>query len=109
VWEVKNTSEARDFKIGNTVAGQDVGVRLTPLTFKFVRGVIIRAPGSQDLVPNTDIVFVSTNPNVTAGTNLDLDGIPVLPGGAIELPIEEPDKVYVVSQSAGQKVCWFGA
>ena len=105
MWETKETSPSRELRHGHTVVGR-TPVPLTNLSFKFNRGVLVRAPGAADSVPNTDIVFIG-GPNVTADTT-DTGGLPLVPGNAAELPIEDPSLVYAVSGSESQDLAWLG-
>jgi hypothetical protein len=34
--------------------------------------------------------------------------MPILPGSAVELPVEDPSQVYAVSLSPGQDLAWMG-
>jgi hypothetical protein len=106
MWEIKETSPSRELQHGHTVVGA-VEVPLTTLAATFVRGVIMRAPGAGDPVPNTDIVYVGRK-GVTADSNVGTGGMPLLPGGVLELPLEDPSQIYVVSLSEGQDVAWMG-
>ena len=45
---------------------------------------------------------------VTADSNAGTGGMPILPGSAIELPVEDPSQVYAVSLSPGQDLAWMG-
>jgi hypothetical protein len=105
MWETKETSPSRELRHGHTVVGR-TPVPLTNLSFKFNRGVLVRAPGAADSVPNTDIVFIG-GPNVTADTT-DTGGLPLVPGSAVEIPIEDPSLVYAVSGSESQDLAWLG-
>jgi hypothetical protein len=106
MFEIKETSPAKDLHHGHTVVGT-VPVVLTNLNFVLVRGVLLRAPGASDLVPNTDIVFVGRR-NVTADYDPGTGGLPLVPGAVMELPVDDPSQVYVVSGSPNQDVAWMG-
>jgi hypothetical protein len=106
MFEVKETSPSSEFTHGHAA----VGMAPTPLTTfpaTFVRGILLRTPGAGDLVPNTDIVFVGRK-GVTADSNAGTGGMPMPPGSVLELPLEDPSQVYVVSLSASQDVAWLG-
>jgi len=45
---------------------------------------------------------------VTADLNPGTGGMPLLPGCAIELPLEDPSQVYAVSLTPNQDVAWMG-
>jgi hypothetical protein len=105
MWEVKETSPSNRLAHGHTVVGT-TPVPLTTLTFKFVRGVLLRAPGPNDPVPNTDVIYVGRR-SVTADSAAT-GGMPLLPGHAIDLPVDDPTQVYVVSRSANQDLAWIG-
>jgi hypothetical protein len=106
MWEIKETSPSSELQHGHTVVGL-VPEPLTTMAAKFQRGVLVRTPGAGDLVPNTDIVFVGRK-GVTADYNTGTGGLPLLPGSAVELPVEDPSQLYVVSLSPNQDVAWMG-
>ena len=106
MWEVKETSPSRELRHGHTVVGA-VAVPLTTIAAILTRGVLLRAPGPSDLVANTDIVFVGRK-GVTADSNAGTGGMPLLPGSVLELPLEDPSEIYVVSLSEGQDIAWMG-
>jgi len=103
--EVKETSPASELQHGHTV----VGVTQSPLStrsYKFARGIMIRTPGVNDPVPNVDIVYVGRR-GVLANNSLG-GGMPLLPGANLELPVDDPSQVYVISGTASQDVAWMG-
>jgi hypothetical protein len=104
--ETKETSPSGDLRHGHIVVGTEA-VALTNLDFKFVRGILLRTPGASDLVPNTDVVYVGRRA-VTADSNEGTGGMPLPPGSVIELPLEDPTQIYVVSGSEGQDLAWMG-
>jgi hypothetical protein len=105
MWEVKETSPSNRLAHGHTVVGT-TPVPISTLTFKFVRGILLRAPGPNDLTPNTDVIYVGKQ-GVTADSSAT-GGMPLLPGGVLELPLEDPSQVYVVSGSDNQDLAWMG-
>jgi hypothetical protein len=106
MWEVKETSPSRELQHGHAVVGLVAGP-LSPAPAKLVRGILIRTPGPDDPTPNTDVVYVGRK-CVTADLNLGTGGMPLLPGCAIELPLEDPSQVYAVSLTPNQDVAWMG-
>lgn len=106
MWDIKETSPNGDLQHGHTVVGP-TAVPLTTAPAKFTRGIIVRAPGAGDLVPNTDIVFIGRSA-VTADSAEGTGGMPLLPGASMELPLEDPSQVYVISLSPAQDVAWMG-
>lgn len=106
--EVKETSPVGDLRYGHTTVGK-TAAPLTPNSIKLVRGVLLRAPGPNDLTPNSDVVYVGLASVTCSGAvGSDTDGLPILPGGAVELPIDDPSMVYVVSNTDDQDICWMG-
>ncbi len=69
------------------------------------KGVLIRAPGSKDPVPNTACVWIGGR-GVTAGIGAATDGVGLSPGESITLPIADLSKVFVVAAVANQRVQW---
>ncbi len=106
MWEVKETSPSQDLKYGHVVVGT-TPVPLTALTLKLVRGLLLRAPGPNDLVPNIDVIYIG-KAGVTADSNAGTGGMPLLPGSVLELPVEDPSQVYAVSGSPNQDLAWMG-
>jgi len=105
---VCETSPSKDLKYGHTLVGP-TPVQITPNSVNLVRGLLLRAPGPSDLVPNTDVIYVGLRTvTATGAPGSALDGIPVLPGGAIELPVDDPSLIYAVSQTPDQDLCWMG-
>jgi len=104
--DIKETSPSNEMRHGHTVVGA-TAVPLTALSFKFNRGIVVRAPGSGDLFPNVDTVFLGGR-NVTADFS-DTGGLPLIPGAAVELPFEDPSLIYAISQTEGQDLAWLGA
>jgi hypothetical protein len=106
--EVKETSPSHELRYGHAAVGP-TAVPLTPNSIKCVRGVLVRAPGPNDLVPNTDVCFIGLKSvTCTGAVGSATDGLPLLPGGAVELPIDDPSMVYVISNTANQDVAWMG-
>jgi hypothetical protein len=106
MWQIKETSPVKELRYGHAA----VGTAAAPLTVAgatLQRGLLLRTPGLDDLVPNTDIVYIG-KAGVTAGTNSDTDGMPMPPGCVLEIPVEDPSLIYAISQSPGQDVCWMG-
>ncbi len=69
------------------------------------KGVIIRAPSSQDPLPNSACVWVG-GPSMTPGTGAATDGMGVAPGESLTIPIADLSKIYVVAAITGQRVQW---
>lgn len=97
---VKETSPSKGLQYGHTVVG------VTPVqlcvSFRTTRGILLRCPGSSDPTPNTVCVWVGDS-RVTVGT-----GMPLPPGQAIIIPIDDPSQLYLISTAASQDVAWMG-
>jgi len=91
---------------GHTVAG------MTPTQlcagFPCTKGVLIRAPGPDDAVPNYRAVWIGRK-HVTADSAPGTGGYPLMPGASIVLPIDDPSQIYIVSDIEEQEVSWIGA
>ena len=105
MFEVKETSPARDLKHGHAVVGT-VAVPVTPNKVELVRGLLLRAPGSNDPTPNTDVIYIGLK-SVTADLS-PTGGMPLLPGAIMELPIDDPSVIYAISLSPNQDLAWMG-
>jgi len=75
-------------------------LQLTAVDFPAHNGVLVRA--STD---NTNDVFIG-NADVTRGSADATDGIPIEPGDAVFIEIDNPNKLFVTSATADQKVFW---
>ena len=100
--------------IGNeTASGLDYGHcpvghtphRLASESSPCRKGVLIRAPSSLDPTPNTVCVWVGDS-RVLASSNEDRGGMPVAPGEALFIPIDDLYCLWVVSTDDGQEVAW---
>ena len=107
MFEVKETSPSTELRNSHTVVGT-TPTQLTNLSYKFVRGIIIRAPGPNDDNPNVAIVYVGGS-SVTADYSAT-GGVPLPPGSSLELPVDDPSQVYVVVAAgvSPQDVAWMG-
>ncbi len=105
MFEVKETSPAKDLKYGHTAVGT-TAVPITPNSVELVRGLLLRAPGPNDLTPNTDVVYIG-HKQVTPDSSAT-GGMPLLPGSVIELPIDDPSLIFAISLTEGQDLAWMG-
>jgi len=105
--EVRETVDPQNLRWGHTVVGA-TAVQLTALGFIFSKGLLLRAPGSDDGTPNTNFIWVG-GAGVTADSDVATGGIPIPPGDSINLPVNDPSKIYVISDAASQEIAWMGA
>ncbi len=96
----KSTTPAR-----NLYHGQ-VTVSTTPVKlcekFETNKGVLLRAPGRNDPTPNTQPVWVG-GLHVTPQS-----GMPIVPGAALVLPVDDPGQLYVISTTSDQLIAYMG-
>jgi len=88
----------------------DVGisaVRVNPIGFKFIKGVLLHAPGTSDPGPNTDPIWIG-GPTVTADQAIETGGFPLIPGSTLEIPSEFLGGLYAISTAASQTLTWLG-
>lgn len=78
---------------------------LTTLQYPVRNGVLLRCPGTGDPVPNTACVWVGGS-GVTANSDEGTGGIPLPPGAAITIPIDDPTKLWVVSTNTNQDIAY---
>jgi len=97
---VKETSSMKHLLYGRITVGTSA-TQLTIATGPCNRGVLVRAPGISESDANTDIVYVG-DADVTVAS-----GFPLLPGGVIELPVDDPSLIYVIAASS-QSLAWMG-
>jgi len=104
--ETKDTIEVKMLKHGHAVVGA-TAAKLTLLDFPCMKGVLLRAPGADDPVPNTAPIWIGSSA-VTADSDPGTGGIPILPGESFSLPIDNPTDAWVVSTAADQDLAWLG-
>jgi hypothetical protein len=105
------TTAANDFRNGVTV----VGIEAVPLlgkdnanseiNFKLHRGILIRAPGTTSeslagVACNTHPIWIGKE-GVTPE-----NGMAIPPGNAIEIPIEDAKRLWIISTTINQRVAW---
>lgn len=79
--------------------------QLTANSIRTYKGVLIRSPGSADPTPNTGVIWIG-GAAVTADSNSGTGGMPLTPGDSVFIPIDDPSKLYVISDTAAQDVAW---
>lgn len=101
---IKEVTTTRDLYHGHTV----VTVEPTRLCERFPtrRGLLVRCPGSADPNPNTAPVWIGRS-TVTADSS-PTGGMPILPGMALVIPVDDPSLLYVVSTDVNQDIAWMG-
>ena len=97
----------RPFRHGWTAVGvtrvKAVGTELPDGNFS---GVLFKAPGADDLVPNTVPIHIGGH-NVTADDNASTGGFPLAPGESLTLPLRYVEDLYVIATSSSQSLAWF--
>jgi archaellum component FlaF (FlaF/FlaG flagellin family) len=94
---VKNT--VKKFNNGQVTVGANA-VQVIEIGARFVKGILLRCPGDNDAVPNTLGVWVGDK-NVTTS-----DGMVILPGESMTVPIEGGEDLYAISTGANQVLAW---
>jgi len=102
----KDTVAGKGLRHGHVVAGTTIG-KLSAYSFECDKGILLRAPGADDPVPNTAPVWVGGSA-VTADADVGTGGLPILPGESVVLPIDDPNDVWVISTAATQDIAWLG-
>lgn len=69
------------------------------------KGILVRAPGSTDDVPNTAVVYVG-HAGVTANDEVATGGWPLAPGNSVNIPISDPSELFVISGSVSQHLAY---
>lgn len=101
------TAPTKDIRYGHKVVGA-TAVRLTDVSAEMVKGVLVRTPGDADPTPNTATIWVGNNPKVTADSNVETGGMPVIPGAALTIPAKYAHDIWVISTAASQDIAWIG-
>jgi len=79
---------------------------ISPLNLAtLLKGILLRAPGANDPVPNTVCVWVG-DMRVQANSLSEVGGMPIAPGESLFIPINLVNRLYVVSIVAGQDLAW---
>ncbi len=76
-------------------------VQLAPSTRPLEAGVQIVCPTT-----NTGICYVAVRSNVTDGDTDATDGYPLNASDSLFLPVSSESEIYVISDTAAQKVFW---
>jgi hypothetical protein len=97
----KETS--RHLMHGHVTAGT-TRIPLTEGSYPVNRGVLLRAPGTLEANANTAPVWVGGK-RVTADAS-STGGMPIPPGQALFIPIEDTSLLYVISTAEGQDLAW---
>jgi hypothetical protein len=87
-----------EFMAGGVEVGTSA-VRCSTNTNKLAKGVQLRASPEND-----GIIFVGHGQHVTPGDVTATDGFPLAAGEGVFLPISSADKVWLISDTAAQKV-----
>jgi len=106
---VKVAQSTVDGKIrhGHKTVGASA-VALSGISVSVKRGVLIRAPGGNDPVPNTATVWIGGGSHVTADSDTDTGGFPLIPGATVVIDTDDVAKIYAISTAAGQDLAWIG-
>lgn len=94
-----------EFRHGTCIVGTSP-VKITGVDFKTLKGVMIRAPGEDDLAGgNNHSIFIGTE-TVTANYDEKTGGFPLPPGNAMVIPVENTGELYAVSTGSNQILSW---
>lgn len=88
---------------GHTQVGTAVK-KLFVLDLECFKGILLRAPGQFDPVPNTACVWVGGE-FVTADS-VDTGGMPIAPGESLYIPVASSGRLFVVSTVEAQDIAW---
>lgn len=97
---VKDT--IRKFHHGQKLVGANIVQIIDDFNPKFIKGMVLRAAGDNDPVPNTAPIWVG-GPTVSTST-----GMPIAPGETLDLPIEYGEDLYAISTTVNQSIAWMG-
>ena len=104
--DTRETVDPKGLRWGHKVVGA-TAVKLTTKEYGFFKGLLLRTPGSDDGTPNTNFIWVGGS-GVTADSNAETGGMPLAPGDSINLPVNDPTEIYVISDAASQEIAWMG-
>lgn len=83
---------------GTLAVGTSV-VQVSASTRELTLGVQILAAAG-----NGGIIYVSSKPNVTAGTNDETDGFPLVAGATLMFPARQENQVYLIASAITQEI-----
>lgn len=92
---------------GHTTIGTTAAA-LSTVSRPLKRGLIIRAPGSNDDATNSEPVYIGGRDSITANTAAATDGFPLVPGASVTLEVNDVANVYAISESGAQDLAWIG-
>jgi hypothetical protein len=101
------TAVTKDIRYGHKVVGA-TAVQLTAISAEMRKGILIRAPGVTDPTPNTHTVWIGTNESVTADSDVETGGMPLIPGAALTVPAQNANDIWVIAGAAAQDIAWIG-
>lgn len=104
---MKETMKTQRIRYGHKAVGTSA-VQLTTVGVDMEKGILLRAPGTGDLIPNTAPVWVGTNAGVTADSNEGSGGMPLIPGASITVPASLAKDLWVISTAISQDIAWMG-
>lgn len=104
--ELRETRKTVELRNGHKTVGA-TAVQLTPQSIQVEKGILLRAPGSADPVPNTAPIWIGQTPTVESNST-GAGGFPLAPGESISLPVNNPSELYVISTVADQTIAWMG-
>lgn len=90
-----------EFRHGQTTVGL-TAVQIANYPATLARGVLLRAPGANDTVPNTDEIWIG-KVGVTAS-----NGMAIAPGETMIVPVEDMSQLYAISTAGAQVIAWWG-
>jgi hypothetical protein len=82
-------------------------VEINPLGFQFQKGILLRTPESTDPVPNDAPIWIGSA-QVTADSDTETGGFPLIPGASLFIPVEFVKGLYAISTLADQDIALIG-
>lgn len=93
--------------LNSNVAIGTTAVLINPQKFRFMKGILLHAPGEPESAPNSAVVYIG-NQNVTADTHAETGGFPLPPGSSLFVPSDILVGLHAISSSAAQLLSWIG-
>lgn len=94
-----------DLYTGHVVVGTNRMRVVAPNFEGMLKGILIRAPGSGDPIPNTAPVWIGGN-GVKADSSVNNGGMPIPPGEALYIPMSDLGKLWAISTAVDQDLAW---
>jgi hypothetical protein len=104
---MNDTRQTKYIRYGHKVVGA-TAVQVSAISVELEKGLLLRAPGASDPAPNTAPIWVGNNNKVTADSDIETGGMPLIPGANMTIPANLVKDLWVISTTPAQDLAWMG-